>query len=75
MTVAEGRQVVVDDVHYFGGDEVTVSPATAEAWQRYGWAQPAKAESTPDSKPKARVRAGTNASHRLAEGATDGRLS
>lgn len=55
MVVAEARQVLVDGVHYFSGEEVVVSEATAREWGRYGWARPA-----PAARAKAKVTARTS---------------
>jgi hypothetical protein len=47
MTVAPNRQVVVDECHYFGGEQVEVSETTAREWSRYGWANPTADTPTP----------------------------
>ncbi|TMR41516.1 hypothetical protein [Actinomadura geliboluensis] len=38
VRIADGRQVVTDLGHHFGGEELAVPPPLAEEWVRFGWA-------------------------------------
>lgn len=38
VAVTEGRQVVHDGRHYYGGQTVDVPDRVAQTWCRYGWA-------------------------------------
>ncbi|RFS86799.1 hypothetical protein D0T12_00445 [Actinomadura spongiicola] len=40
VRVRDGRQIVTDTGHHYGGQVLTVPARLAREWQRYGWAEP-----------------------------------